>query len=429
MPGGKKRKRSRERSRSRTRSPRRHNKENTAEKRKRSKSRSKSNDSVSKRLKRLEELILNRRHYSEYSHSRSRTPSYQGIRVQALSPSVGAQSRGLVTPNSHLRRTLSPITSGQSRSSVTHRDTSRSVSPEISGRFSPLSQLPERENEDSQNQDHEPNIQANKETDTLDDLDEEVLDMLGVDPNKEQSPTYDLHQDVALRLTHWLQNGIDKDKKDELLKKYGIPNNCNYLNAPTLNDEIKIILKSSISGANTLRKDSFQMQLQTQLGKGISAIGIATNIVLKEKDLTKILLPSLSDALKLLGDLQFLMSKSRRYVIEPYLGKNAKEVARQCQTDEFLFGKNFTEKWKTEKQLVNTTKELKANFQKDRTNLDNKKHFLEKPGSSRQFANTNRSYSNNEHRNLNRKAPPYPPREMRVAKGHYYPQKKPQRKY
>lgn len=310
-------------------------------------------------------------------------------------------------------RTLSPD-GAQSLCSVASRE--RSISPAISGTFTPLPHGIEEESCAII-----PNVKNGEDNISLS-LDEQTLQFLGDDPNLHDSGTIELQKDLAVRLTHMLLNGLpnDKDLKVNLLNKYRPPTNCTNLKAPILNEEVKMLLKSSKSGLATLRKDNYKVQLQNQLGAGLTALCQAMNIILTNNQMKDVLLPLMGDSIKILGDLHFLFSKSRKYYIDPFLSKSAKEVASSCHLDDFLFGKEFAEKWKTEKVLQNSTKDLRANFSEPRRppNRVVQPHTFHKVKSSTKPNNS-----------LNRRGPFHHMREVKEYKGRYPQMRKDYRKF
>lgn len=71
-------------------------------------------------------------------------------------------------------------------------------------------------------------------------LDPDILDLLGSDPTQEKSFAENLHKDIATRWKYILTNRLSKEEKIVLLKQYLPAENCTYMKAPILNPEIKI---------------------------------------------------------------------------------------------------------------------------------------------------------------------------------------------
>ncbi|XP_053960405.1 uncharacterized protein LOC128864677 [Anastrepha ludens] len=78
---------------------------------------------------------------------------------------------------------------------------------------------------------------------------------------------------------NWLalaRSGLPKENVDELLGKYPIPENCPGLGGPALNPELKLTL-----APQAIKKDSYQLALQNQLGAALSALGQAFSKTLR----------------------------------------------------------------------------------------------------------------------------------------------------
>ncbi|XP_049865540.1 uncharacterized protein LOC126366474 [Pectinophora gossypiella] len=110
-------------------------------------------------------------------------------------------------------------------------------------------------------------------------LDPEILQILGDDPNNLKEYGELLHKDLASRWSHIVMNGLDKEIKQELLKKYLTPENCKNLKAPKLNLEVKAALNDF-----SIKKDSYNQTKQNQLSSALAAIGSALNMILTSKD-------------------------------------------------------------------------------------------------------------------------------------------------
>lgn len=190
-------------------------------------------------------------------------------------------------------------------------------------------------------------------------LDTEVLTLLGEDPQSRDVDTAKLHPAVLTRWAHILSNGLDKEVKSELTKKYVIPSNCLGLRAPTLNPEIKAALAEV-----SIKKDNHQIITQNLLATGITALGTTIHNLLTTSTFTKEqineLLPALSDAGRLLCDLHHTMSITRRQIITPTLNKTVRDVSLAAPIDEMLYGRDFHEKFKTIKEMEKSSRELKT---------------------------------------------------------------------
>lgn len=228
--------------------------------------------------------------------------------------------------------------------------------------------------------------------DNVEELDESVLHMLGEDPENLNKSSFELHATVCQRWTNILGNGLEGTHLLEVCKKYPNPTNCPTLAAPEINPEVTPVLTGQ-----SLNRDKYQTTAQNTLASGISALGAAINVVLKDKtDIKSTLLPLLSDCGRILTCLHHSMSLTRRAFIVPTLNKLAKDVADSGKIDKFLFGEEFGERYKAAKALEQNGKSLKSN--KTQVNADIKKSRINN------FKRPN---------SLNRKGPSPHMREMR----------------
>lgn len=189
-------------------------------------------------------------------------------------------------------------------------------------------------------------------------LSEDILNSLGDDPTKNQGTSFALHEQLVLRWQAILTNGLKKGDKQNLLNKYEVPENLTNLCPPKLNPEVKAALSKQ-----NLATDSAYVELQNQLGKGLSALGNGINIILNNADkisdeLKSEILSSLGDSGKILTSLFHRLSITRRNLVVPCL-KNMKNLVENCVPSEFLFGSDLNEKLNTAKALENITKELR----------------------------------------------------------------------
>ncbi|CAG9815733.1 unnamed protein product [Phaedon cochleariae] len=188
-------------------------------------------------------------------------------------------------------------------------------------------------------------------------LDDEILEALGEDPHKDTKKTYELHSVVQKRWKTILTEGLDKGEKERLMELHLPPTNLTLLKAPDINPEILKAIPS-----NTHKKDKFQQLNQSQLGKGLAALGAGINILLKEEDNKEnknTVLGLLSESGKLLTDVHYNMSLTRRALITPTLSKTVKELTSAAPIEELLFGSNLGERIKTAKAVERSVIDLK----------------------------------------------------------------------
>lgn len=158
---------------------------------------------------------------------------------------------------------------------------------------------------------------------------------------------------------NWLaltKSGLSKESKEQLLEKYPIPENCPGLGGPALNPELKLTL-----AAHALKRDGFQLELQNQLGAALSALGQAFSKTLRfnpDDEVIKAVNAALGDAGRILTDLHYKLSTTRRSFILPGLSLLSRNVATEGPVDTLLFGESFTERVKTASTLEKTGKDM-----------------------------------------------------------------------
>ncbi|XP_063892795.1 uncharacterized protein LOC110377619 [Helicoverpa armigera] len=212
---------------------------------------------------------------------------------------------------------------------------------------------------DLEPRDEIPSVEMQTETDGVvdesEDLDPDILQLLGSDPTQNKSFGDHLHKDIATRWKHILTNGLSKEEKLDILKQYLPAENCTNMKAPLLNPEIKSALSD-----NNIKRDSYSEQKQNQMSSCISAIGKALNLVLSQKDnVPQEIIKILSDAGRLLCDTHHRESLSRRFAIVNSLSKQKREIIKNTKIDDYLFGANLSEYLKSSKAISMSASELR----------------------------------------------------------------------
>lgn len=187
----------------------------------------------------------------------------------------------------------------------------------------------------------------------------DYTDILGANPEQATPKGISLNTDIVSRWSSYLTEGLTAETKQELKKKWAIPEDFPILNAPKINPEIQPLLTGTES-----TKDSIFQHIQTELGLGLSAMGTALNKIL-DNDLSNIkddILPGLVDSAKLIAQAHFLLTQHRKHQIYPLLNTPMQKVARECPSDSVLFGKDFADKCKSATVMKKSSMELKAAF-------------------------------------------------------------------
>ncbi|CAB3251792.1 unnamed protein product [Arctia plantaginis] len=175
------------------------------------------------------------------------------------------------------------------------------------------------------------------EDDTIE-LDENILSALGQTTSADREYGENIHPEILKRIENILKAGIKKDVKEELLRKILIPNNIKLLDAPKLNIELQGLLSDTVKGRDKRVEDR-----QQRLGIAISGVLNVMNTILKDNFNKINMITTLSDSVRLLSDLHFEDTITRRKLISPNLDKNISKAIESTARDSFLFGEKFNE--------------------------------------------------------------------------------------
>lgn len=179
-------------------------------------------------------------------------------------------------------------------------------------------------------------------------IDENTLQILGVDPSVVESREVKFHSNPESRWKSWITTGLKKEERNSLLDKYPRTGTC-PIEAPALNPELQAPLNDT-----SIKRDKHFIDSQKIVGSAMSALGSAITLVLNEKEemIDKMkLLELMCDAGKLLSDLHHKESVARRVYILPGLDKSVRTVMEKIETDSFLFGKDLAEKLRLAKSV------------------------------------------------------------------------------
>ncbi|KAJ2950146.1 hypothetical protein O0L34_g11496 [Tuta absoluta] len=202
-------------------------------------------------------------------------------------------------------------------------------------------------------------------------LDENILALLGDAPKIDTNLGNATHKDLALRWQEILGKGLPKEGKEKLLQEYLIPKNCDLLVAPELNPEVKSALADVM-----IRRDFSLMTKQKQLGMAIAAINQAIELLISKENHHKILKP-VSDACRLLCDIHYEQTNTRRGFVISSINADMKETLSEAKRDKYLFGENLSEKLKTAKSIKKSGTDLKQTVNRnDKSSVWNKNNFL-----------------------------------------------------
>lgn len=166
------------------------------------------------------------------------------------------------------------------------------------------------------------------------------MDLLG-DNNTDTSIGSPVHSLIGERWSSIFSNGLSKESREILLKKYPVPQNVQMAKAPTLNTEIRHVIPAS-----AVKRDDYQFVTQRVVEALVAALANLVSELLKPEDQwdTKRIFELASDAGRIAAQTQHHISKSRRALIAPMLTFLAKNALDLSPIDKKLFGEQFLAK-------------------------------------------------------------------------------------
>lgn len=156
------------------------------------------------------------------------------------------------------------------------------------------------------------------------------------------------------------RKGLDVTQKDALLKKYSVFEDINFLKAPRLNQECKSAFKNN----SIAKRDEYNLKNHDQLGIALVAFGEAISDLLKPEvqlsllSETRSAIAKIHDGIKIIGDLYFRLSLSRRAQIKPAMNPLARSTADAIPADDLLFGASFGEELKKATLMEKSSKDI-----------------------------------------------------------------------
>lgn len=229
-------------------------------------------------------------------------------------------------------------------------------------------------------------VTANQESQIEEDLPPEVLDLLGVDKARQPQLTEAIHVSVARRWEKLLKSGMESDSIAELVKKYPPMTNCRLVAAPQLNKQVCAVLSEQHKN-----RDIRLAELQNQLGASMSAIGRALSCLLNEgEDRNLPLIELLSDAGKLLANVHFEDSQSRRNLVLTGVNRQFRDTLNSVPVDGWLFGEDLEDRMKEAKALEKSSLDLKLKPKPTKKPVSKQRH-LNAQGQLRYRRGTNQS--------------------------------------
>lgn len=202
-------------------------------------------------------------------------------------------------------------------------------------------------------------------------LDQDLLDVIGERLSVEKKYDEPIHQDIANRWLDVLKQGLPADKKLELIKKYPVPKNCAAFDPPKLNPELVPRLKDNV------KRDDRILAKQTKIAAAIAALAKTSSMLVKTKD--KAMLAQISDAARLMADVQRDETNIRRSLATLAVHQDARDVLRKTVADEWLFGADLAEALKSAKALEAPLKMLNPDPKASNSKNSNSKNLKSPP--------------------------------------------------
>ncbi|XP_047021797.1 uncharacterized protein LOC124635322 [Helicoverpa zea] len=185
-------------------------------------------------------------------------------------------------------------------------------------------------------------------------LPQEILEALGDSKGKDEVFGPPIPDEIAKRWGCILVDGLTKEQKQEVWEKSLVPENFKLAKAPLLNPEIIPVLSEPIKN-----RDKLLEKAQNHLGRGIAGLTNLTCSII-DGDTDKIqLLKKISDINKILLDLHYENTKTRRKLVITSLDKKFTQLITDVKRDTYLFGANLGEKIKASKTAERSGLQIK----------------------------------------------------------------------
>lgn len=176
-------------------------------------------------------------------------------------------------------------------------------------------------------------------------VDNELLELLGEDPTTEVAIKPQFHEKLSIRWNNSLGNGIKKETKRTLLKKYSRSGDCEF-EPPALNLEVKVQINEAAR-----KRDAYYCGYHTSIGSATAALGAAITMVLTDNFEKRKLLELMGDSGSLLTDLHHQLTSARRALILPGIDKKVKDVFERSEPGKKLFGDGLGDELKAAKAM------------------------------------------------------------------------------
>lgn len=187
---------------------------------------------------------------------------------------------------------------------------------------------PEEEEKEGQEELSEGEIDSESE--------EEALHFLGNNPAAQEVDKLNIRKDLSDRMINWMKKGLsDKEEKEKILSSIDRKGEL-HLEAPLLNEEVSVNLNPRAFARDEYFRQ-YQNIIATALGNAASVLSMVLDDRKKEIDRERVL-KYLSNAVKLLSDLFYLLNNARKaFLIGGYEEKTQK-LLKSIEPTTYLFG-------------------------------------------------------------------------------------------
>lgn len=199
----------------------------------------------------------------------------------------------------------------------------------------------------------------------IEDLNEEILEIIGKRVAEDRLLAPAIPISMAVRIEDILKKGLPKEEREKLIKEHAPPKNCVLIDPPKLNEEVKVSIMEP-----SKKRDNRIVDKQKKITACIALMGssivdiINNNKADKENPILSpvqiTIIKKLSEATRLLADLQRDETMTRRSLILATINNPQKETLESSTADEWLFGEKLNERLKAAKTIERSGKDLKS---------------------------------------------------------------------
>lgn len=215
-------------------------------------------------------------------------------------------------------------------------------------------------------------------------LEADVLEVFGERLRPERVLAPAVHSHLATLWFEIVEKGLPAEERKAFLKQISPPENCLFIDPPKLNLEVKAALDSAI-----VKRDERIVEKQEKVTASLAGVGKVIELLIKSNPADKKqYLEPLNAVAKLLADLQHDETSIRRSLILKNIKAPFRDTLKDLSSDEWLFGKELSEKIKAAKVLQQSSKELKQPAKQSSDQGKNPKNSRGPPHQTQYRANT-----------------------------------------